>query len=230
VWLLGPSGPLLGNAHVELVDKTYFVVSRMIDVLAETGEPAMADLLHREGPRTFGHAAWMRFLAAFTDLMRASNRRGVETPDFFALLDELCRAGPSRIREILEPMRESRQAAETARARKPIPVLDPLLPALVRTIRYWSPAGPVSVVHDEQPSLTADRIAWLAETLDGSWHSLRFVDSRVDPRVQIADFLAGTARRIASEEIGGRGDPELTTLLRPYVTAVQRSGSGRSGD
>jgi hypothetical protein len=46
---------------------------------------------------------------------------------------------------------------------------------------------------------------------------LRGADSRTDPRVQVADLLAGLARRIASDELLGRGDPELTTLLRPYV-------------
>ncbi|AXK31295.1 hypothetical protein DVA86_00180 [Streptomyces armeniacus] len=45
----------------------------------------------------------------------------------------------------------------------------------------------------------------------------RLVWSRTDTRVQLADYLAGVARKIASEELNGRGDARLTALLRPYV-------------
>jgi hypothetical protein len=46
---------------------------------------------------------------------------------------------------------------------------------------------------------------------------VRLVDSRADHRVQVADFLAGAAWRIAADELRGRGDTELTALLRPYI-------------
>ena len=215
VWLLGPSGPLRGNAHVVLIDKTYFVVSRMVETLLGTDGPAMT--LHREGPHTFGRAAWLEFLQAFVDLMRVSNRRAGGPPsDFSAALDRLCQADPpSGVREILESLRHNGPLAE--RGPPPIPVLDPLLPALIHTVDHWSSGGPVSVVHDEQPSLTAERITRLTEILGASLHGLRFVDSRTDPRVQVADFLAGTARRIASDDLAGRGDPELTALVRPHA-------------
>ncbi|MFH8773081.1 hypothetical protein [Streptomyces sp. NPDC017958] len=39
--------------------------------------------------------------------------------------------------------------------------------------------------------------------------------SRLDARVQLADLLAGIARRIASAEPGGRGDPGPVARLRP---------------
>jgi hypothetical protein len=48
---------------------------------------------------------------------------------------------------------------------------------------------------------------------------VRFVDSRSDARVQIADFLAGVARRIASDDLNGRGDVRLTGLLESFVDA-----------
>jgi Protein of unknown function (DUF3800) len=99
-----------------------------------------------------------------------------------------------------------------------LPVLDPLIPAVVRAVDYWSADGhPVSIVHDEQLALTEDRIIRLKELLNGRLASLRLVDSRSDPRVQVADFLAGVARKIASNELNNRGDPSLTALLRPYV-------------
>jgi len=57
---------------------------------------------------------------------------------------------------------------------------------------------------------------------------LRLVDSRGDARVQLADFLAGIARVIASDELNERGDPHLTALLRPYVGASSVRGDDRS--
>ncbi|MEV4602832.1 DUF3800 domain-containing protein [Amycolatopsis sp. NPDC049253] len=91
-----------------------------------------------------------------------------------------------------------------------VPPLDPLMPALVDTITHWHPT---TVIHDEQPSLTPARLA----TLLGPTRDIRFVDSRADPRVQLADFLAGVTRRLAENALHHRGDPELTALLRPYL-------------
>jgi len=48
------------------------------------------------------------------------------------------------------------------------------------------------------------------------------VDSRTDPRVQVADLLAGVARKVAADELLGRRDPNLTALLRPYVDSASR--------
>jgi len=54
------------------------------------------------------------------------------------------------------------------------------------------------------------------------------VDSRTDPRVQVADLLAGVARRVAADELVGRSDPDLTALLRPYVDPASRWCEGPS--
>src|SRR6266545_3800746 len=68
-WLLEPSGPIHGIAHVHLTDKTFFVVGKVIDLLLgkviyEPGSglyqdqqaKAMAVTLYRDGQRTFGRA------------------------------------------------------------------------------------------------------------------------------------------------------------------------------
>jgi hypothetical protein len=102
--------------------------------------------------------------------------------------------------------------------------MEPLLPALNRTIRYWgSYTQTLSVVHDEQSALTPERIADMATAFaasDQSGHQLtevRLVDSRREPRVQLADFVAGIARRLAADELKGRADPEIITLLGPLI-------------
>ncbi|MEO5744973.1 MAG: DUF3800 domain-containing protein [Terracoccus sp.] len=112
-------------------------------------------------------------------------------------------------------------------------VLDPLVPALAAAVGYWGASGrPVSVVHDVQATLTPDRLRHLRELVGpeaAERVTVRFVDSVDDPRVQIADFVAGAARRIASEAMAGRADAGLARLLRPYVdhTSVWSEGATR---
>jgi hypothetical protein len=92
------------------------------------------------------------------------------------------------------------------------------VPALAETLLFWS-AGErsVAVVHDEQSALTRDRVArlgtFLAEAVSPAPAPLRSfvqVDSKEDPRVQVADLLAGLARRRT---------PKLNELLAPYLRA-----------
>ncbi|MGM1058276.1 DUF3800 domain-containing protein [Saccharothrix sp. Mg75] len=103
---------------------------------------------------------------------------------------------------------------DALRARGPRGALDPLFPAIVRAVAHWG--GDVDVLHDHHPSLTAARIRKLQQSAPGL-RRLTLVDSRADARVQVADFLAGIARRTAEEELHGRRDDEVIALLRPYL-------------
>ncbi|MET8570803.1 hypothetical protein [Streptomyces sp. NPDC004783] len=228
-WLLAPSGPLHGHAHVHLTEKAYFVVDRTAALLL--GDPAEALPLFREGRRGFGADGWREFLTTANRLLwvrgdgDGSGERAVEA--FFRTVDALLRAGPpSGAAAVLGRLAAARGRAAAFRAGLTagpvtIPVLDPLLPAVVATAAYWSAAGrPVRLVHDRQNTLTPERIAWIEERaraggvrLDG----LRLVHARLDARIQLADFLAGIARSIASDVLDGGGDAVLTGLLRPYL-------------
>jgi hypothetical protein len=202
-WLLAESGPIHGRAHVFLVEKSYFLL------LALAG----AETLHRDGRRTFGNRRWAEFLDSFNGLLRVKNR-GVRTSaeSFYGLVDTL-RAGEGPVHRVLDELWRARPFTG------PAPVLDLMGPAIAVAVDRWSAGGDrVAITHDVQPALTEDRIAALLRT-NPRLAGLRFVDSRDDPRVQVADFLAGVARRIASEELNGRGDAELTALLRPYLIA-----------
>jgi hypothetical protein len=111
------------------------------------------------------------------------------------------------------------------------PPLEPMLPALAETVLFWSGGQrQVMVIHDEQSALTASRLRRLQQVLaDGSdlpavnaqdarvpsarmspLAGLVTVDSRDDPRVQVADLLAGVARRSPDN-----GDDDL---LQPLVS------------
>jgi len=125
-------------------------------------------------------------------------------------------------------LRSTRAIAEATRSShlqnpKLTPLMEPLLPALNRTVHYWGEyTQTLSVVHDEQSALTPERIADMATAFAAS-HSghqlseVRLVDSRREPRVQLADFVAGIARRLATDELKGRADPEIITLLGPLI-------------
>jgi hypothetical protein len=237
VWLLGPSGPIFGHSKVYLIDKEFFVVGKIADLVG--AGPEQKNTLYRNGSGVFGRDKWLGLLRLFTDLTRAKNRRGVTSVDeFFRLVDTL-RAESGPLAEIMELLRRARPRIEALRARvlddpKMIPVLDTLTPAIIRAVECWGEGrNPVSLVHDEQLVLTEERINQLDEILllhhppGVRLAGLKLVDSRSDSRVQVADFLAGVARRIASEELNNRGDAELTSLLRPYVDSASIWGGGR---
>jgi len=261
-WLLGPLGPLHGNAHVYLIDKAFFVVGKVIDLLVEDATRpagiglhsdqrarAMAVTLYREGRRAFGPERWDAFLVSCNALMRAKDRMDVTTSvdSFFRMVDVLRLAGTrSRIDEVLGLLWQARPHADSFRAQlldnpKMIPALDPLIPAIVQAVIHWGEGSrPVSIVHDRQNTLSEERIAQLKEILSkphpallgyspsGRLTSLSLVDSHSDSRVQIADILAGAARKIASDELNDRGDAQLTALLRPYVDSFSIWGDDRS--
>ncbi len=260
-WLIGPLGPLNGNAHVHLTDKAFHLVSKMTDLLgdeatvATSSRPARegrvratAVTLYREGPATFGRESWEQLLGSFNDLMRAKNLvdARVSAKALSLRIDDLRRAHPrSEAGDILGHLREDRPHADSALVHlldksRGGTVLDPLVPAVAGAVAYWGQRGQlISIVHDEQRALTAERIRQLAVMCSrkatnshisgaGRLAGIRFVDSRSDPRVQVADFLAGAARKIASDELNGRGNPQLSASLRPYVDTCSIWGDDRS--
>ncbi len=224
-WLLGDDGPLLGRAHVHLTDKALHLTSRMTALLG--GEPASvpdvtrrSEELHRAAVRRLGRQGWETVLADFNDVVRARSldeaaesaqalRRGLD--DVADLAPDLVAGVPDGPEALL---------ALVARGRG---VLDPIVPALAEVLRHWGAVGrPLWVVHDVQATLTdaAIRTA-VGSRADGSSEALEgisFVDSQDDPRVQLADFLAGASRRIASQVLAGQADPGLVDLIAPYVS------------
>ena len=171
--------------------------------------------------RRLGRQGWEAVLADFNDVVRARSldeaaasaqalRRGLD--DLADLAPDLAAGVPDDPEALL---------ALVARGRG---VLDPIVPALAEVLRHWGAVGrPLWVVHDVQATLTdaAIRTA-VGSRADGSSEALEgisFVDSQDDPRVQLADFLAGASRRIASQVLAGQADPGLVDLIAPYVSA-----------
>jgi hypothetical protein len=202
---------LRGRAHVHRIDKEFFLVTQVVDLLL--GEPSYLTLTR--SPRAeAGHlyqardagADWDAFLGAFAGMVRTRRRipGGPDAGRFLRARDALARVG-GPAGAVLGRITDARVAAVVARLddgdRSIPPPLEPMLRALADTIRHWS-AGQrqVLVIHDEQSALTAARLARLQRALavdDGPspFVGLVMADSRADPRIQIADLLAGVARR-----------------------------------
>lgn len=234
-WLLGPDGPLLGRAYVHLTDKTFAVLTLLVDELASTN--GAVTVLRRDGRARFGDRLWDEFLERANSLLRSRNQRDDGSPvdAFFSHLAVLHDLAPNgTIGALLARLEAARPAAEAYRERlvddpAGIPALEPLIPALICTVEHWrTPGRPVSIVHDETNTLTPERLAYVDTATAGGLASLRLVDSQDDARVQVADFLAGIARRISSDALNGRADPALARLIRPYVDASSRWGDPAS--
>jgi hypothetical protein len=227
---------LRGRAHVHLVDKEYFLVTRIVDLLlAEPSYAAGTRLTQEQRPAALAlyrarHSAdhhWRAFLAAFVEMVRIKRRRWPDLQainQFFQARDALLldRRG-AQAEDVLAGLSRTRAEAVLTRlfADDPSipPPLEPMLPALAETVLFWSgdEKRQVLVTHDEQSALTAGRLRRLQQMLaDGAGSSpqsgagkngspparisplagLLMVDSRDDPRVQVADLLAGMARRL----------------------------------
>ncbi len=209
---------LRGRAHVHVIDKTGYVAERVLELFTEEPSYGAGTALGRDHcDAVFALRRRTEFLAAFVDLTRTKRVRVIghdlidrffaKMPDDLPALRAVTRA---HVEEVMVRLVDEDPAFP--------PPLEPLLPALADTLLFWS-AGErsVAVVHDEQSALTRRRVArlgtFLAEAVSPAPPPLRSflqVDSRVDPRVQAADLLAGIARRRT---------PELNELLAPYLRA-----------
>ncbi|TNH24950.1 hypothetical protein FHG89_24000 [Micromonospora orduensis] len=223
---------LAGRAHVHLIDKEFFLVTRIVDFLLTEPSYAAGTRLARdhhpaslalyEAGRSAG-SDWAAFLSAFVDLVRMKRRLPVDRTVqwFFQARDALRRhrlgVAADAVLDGLDPCRVRALVARLDGDDRSVPPpLEPLLPALAETVLSWSDGRrQVLVTHDEQSALTADRLTRLQRVLATGGASvadadptgvlpdgvsplagLVTVDSRDDPRVQVADLLAGVARRM----------------------------------
>jgi len=199
---------LSGRAHVHVIDKTSYVATRVLELF--TGEPSYGDgtRLGRDFAASVDTlVSRTEFLRSFLVLTRTKRLRLLDQgaiDRFFALLPAELPISRRRVEETLLRLIEDDPAIP--------PPLEPLVPALAETALFWSGGRrSVAVVHDEQSALTPGRVrrlaGYLAEAVVPApppLSGVRQVDSRLDPRVQVADLLAGVARRAA--EVPGLGE------------------------
>ena len=215
---------LHGRAHVHVIDKTGYVAARVLELFTEEPSYAAGTRLGADhSDAVLALQTRTGFLTAFVDLTRTKRVRRIDHDAIDRFLATMPADLPA-LRELTAARVEEVMVRLIGEDPAFPPPLEPLVPALAETLLFWS-AGErsVAVVHDEQSALTRDRVArlgaFLADAVSPApppLRSFRQVDSRDDPRVQVADLLAGVARRRT---------PELDELLAPHVTAPA-SGPG----
>jgi hypothetical protein len=156
LWLLGPSSPIHGNAHVHLTDTRFFVLRAWSMLLG--GQPVrgiacpgrnrrtrpMALALYRSGEQSYGPTRWQEFLRLSANLFRINNRWLPRPPStFYTAVDSMSRTRAlTDVRQVMDQLLRTRPIAEATRAEhlqnpKLTPLMEPLLPALSRAIRHW---------------------------------------------------------------------------------------------
>jgi hypothetical protein len=231
---------LRGRAHVQLIDKEYFLVTRIVDLLlADPSYAAGTRLTQQQRPAALAlyrarHSAgrdWRVFLTAFTELFRRMKRRRWPDPlaqtRFFQARDALLREPlGGQAEDVLASLSRTRVQAVLTRlfAGDPSipPPLEPMLPALAETILFWSGGErrPVLVTHDEQSALTAGRLRRLQQVLADDAGSRPPADAN-GPGTSLAGTspagtsLAGTSPLAGLVMADSRDDPrvQVTDLL-----------------
>ena len=187
LWLLGPSSPIHGNAHVHLTDTRFFVLARLVHVLLG-GQPvrgiapaqaatAVPDRwrspLNGSGEQSYGPTRWKEFLRLSANLFRINNRWLPKAPieTFYAAVDQhgstpgspdRCQAGDGPVAKD-SANRGGNASAQHLQIQKLTPLMEPLIASATgRRPALGSRAHTLSVVHDEQSALTRERIVDIA--------------------------------------------------------------------
>lgn len=243
-WLIDPTGPVASAAHIHLIDTRLFVLARVVDVLfgeqpvagieLPGADPRLRELaltLYRFGAETYGAPAWSEFLTTGANLFR-TNRRWLPTRPvdrFYGVVEGLAaKEQRTPVGALVERLRETRPVAEAARDRllgdrRLSPLMQPLVPAVLRTAELWARTrNSVTLIHDEQSGLTPARIIemqveFAARHPGHELAAIRRLDSRDDPRIQVADFLAGIGARLGHAWLQQSADLDLKPLLDPLL-------------
>ncbi|QSR28764.1 hypothetical protein CFH99_24385 [Nocardioides aromaticivorans] len=199
----------------------------------------LARSLHQDGQRALGVDHWNELLQAFNSLVRTMQRKGSKTTveEFFEVVDR-CRTRSHRrkVDDALNLINNARPFAERFRERlgddTTAPDLDPIVPGVVEAARHWYHLHRQHVVihHDHQSIFTEQLIDQLIHSSNYPMHefslltggpvrldAIHLVDSRDDPRIQVADWVAGFARSQAAAVLSSGAAPHsgLRCLILP---------------
>jgi hypothetical protein len=225
-WLCGPEGRLAGRAVVHVTDTRLFGLARLAQLLTSASapegwwsadrDPAAWDLARRLDALLAGLPTTeeRRFLHGARDLLWLNRRLRPQAP-VESWIDTVA-AVAARATDPEDQLLVTGLASTTARDRvdsylaapPATPLTEPILPALRWAVHHWSALGDPDVVHDEQSVLTPGRVEALAADLAATYPGRRLagfarVDSREDPRVQVADLVVGVVRRTVAARLSG---------------------------
>ncbi len=201
-----------------------------------------ANLLFFLGPQCYG-AAWDKLLMTFQHFMRAKDSD--QAQELLASLIEsmvqLLSDEDAVVRDVLGTVLAgfshlgslSRlQIGDGLEER--LRTMDPLISAVGAAVHFWASLSgkPIELVHDAAKELTPVKIDWAKQSLArpeaiapsrqglaSELTDVRLVDSKDDPRVQVADLLAGIGR-IVGESIANEQQHPLGPSLLPMVSGA----------
>lgn len=193
--------------------------------------------LFAEGPRAYGMATWDRLLREFVSFVRTTQRQGVKTSlgQLLATIDDLRLVSRrKRVETAMQLLWQGRAEllayAETRGSSRggDMRTLDPLIPALMQTAGEWHriTGKSILIVHDRQAVLTETTCATLIRAGNRPHPdfpirvpiiAISQVDSHDDPRVQVADIVAGLGTLAARTALSGVLKADVRRALRPAL-------------
>lgn len=210
---------------------------RGVDIYHDRRARAWAWTLYREAPGQLG-SSWTSLLDAFNELTwrRPGQTKVSETSAFLAALDAARSRATGRVAHILRIAHAgeshvldiAQEASDTNTG--VLRNLDPIVAAVGQTARTWHERtdADIRIVHDEAPAITPELKAALVTGLSAaataelglppvSFLGISTVDSKLEPRVQVADLFAGIARVCAQDALAGNPNEKWIGALRPHL-------------
>lgn len=207
------------------------------DIYRDRRARAWAWILYQDAPAQLG-PAWTALLDAFNELTwrRPGRSKASETSTFLAALEDARSGATGRVAHILRIAHAgeshvldlAREASDTSK--EVLRNLDPIVAAVGQTARTWHERtnADIRIVHDEAPAITPELKAALMLGLSAaataelglppvSLVGINTVDSKLEPRVQVADLFAGVGRACAQDALAGHPNEKWIRALRPHL-------------
>lgn len=242
--------PALSRDTIRVVGlhKQFSVVAKMVDLLVEPlaarasydlysegTHLALSNLLFGTLPVVLGKDPWTRVLKDFVAMCREPTkelrRSFIQTLEKTALNADERTAGHLKLLAAGTALGEFGESG--------IPDLDPAPPCLIALAHAWAADGaPFSILHDDRKELRR----W-EPYLAGYWQErkdpetfvlfngrsityplpvkgLKMAASEADPRLQVADVVAGAAQMVLAAQIGVSPDPKFASTLREATSIM----------
>lgn len=213
---------------------------RGVDLYAHGIAKQLAHDLYQHGPRALGDDGWNELVVGFTSMMRSKQRKGGEketVAGFYEKVDKYrLTSRREKVARVLGMLWQTREHAEEFQSDLEngieMRALDPLETSLYQLALEWYARlkRPISIFHDEQTALTKpmlDRILLVANrgtpagfglpSLKIELVDIKHVDSKSDPRIQLADISAGFCRQMAESALKGEASDESLDQIRHMV-------------
>jgi len=201
---------------------------------------AGANLLFFVAPMNYG-TAWDRLLMEFQHFMRAKDSEQAQEllTNLMKSMVQLLSDEDAVVRDVLGTVfaglnhlgsLSRLQLGDGLEER--LRTMDPLISAVGAAVHHWASVSgkPVLLFHDAAKELTPVKIEWAKRSLAhpenvapsrqglaSELTDVRLVDSKDDPRVQVADLLAGIGRVVGESLVKERQHP-LSASLLPMIS------------